>query len=145
MRLTALQGFGPIIPLLLDSVLRRNDWLGSGAGLFQPVWRRPHWDPEAAVARTASRNTRHFRNRPETESLLSRARRRRDAFAEAAKPRTRSIPPLFKMNSHGGFGPVRNSYAPNRWLHTHNLAGRLRAMVSEIQEQGIVATQELTH
>jgi hypothetical protein len=29
MRLTALQGFGPIIPLLLDSVLRRNDWLGS--------------------------------------------------------------------------------------------------------------------
>jgi hypothetical protein len=32
MRLTALQGFGPIIPLLLDSVLRRNDWLGSPTG-----------------------------------------------------------------------------------------------------------------
>ena len=44
MRLTALQGFGPIIPLLLNSVLRRNDWLGSKLTVdsVPPGPARPH-------------------------------------------------------------------------------------------------------
>jgi hypothetical protein len=78
MRLTALQGFGPIIPLLLDSVLRRNDWLGSGAGLYRPFRRRPHLDLEAAMARLAVEESRHGSLRPsrdeaETDGFIRHA------------------------------------------------------------------------